>query len=103
MSSPSAVDLARLLEQAERKARRDAKADVAVAPAPRRRAPVGGDLRRARADLEEEAALVGGLPGAQILDLDRVRGDALLVVVDLDLDEVRRGRPARAAAGGASR
>ena len=42
-----------------------------------------------RADLEEEAALVGGLPGAEVLDLDRVRGDALLVVEDLDLDEVR--------------
>ena len=65
------------------------KPDVAVAPAPRRRAAVGRDLRRRRADLQEEAALVGGLPGAQILDLDRVRGDALLVVEDLDLDEVR--------------
>ena len=89
ISSPSARDFARFLEQPEGKAGRDAKADVAVAPAARRRAAVRGDLRRARADLQEEAALVGGLPGAKILDLDRVRGNALLVVVDLDLDQVR--------------
>ena len=88
-SSPSAEDLARLLEEAEREARRDAEADVRVAPAPCGRAPVGGDLRGLGADLEEEAALVGGLAGAEVLDLDRVRGDARLVVEDLDLDEVR--------------
>ena len=64
-------------------------------------APVGRDLRAVGADLEEEAALVGRLAGAQILDLDRVRGDALLAVEDLDLDEVRAPdlRARRAAAG----
>ena len=86
---PFGRDLARLLEEPERKARRDAEADVAIAPALRGRAPVGRDLRRLGADLQEEAALVGGLPGAQVLDLDGVRGDARLVVEDLDLDEVR--------------
>ena len=86
---PLGGDLARLLEETEGKSRRDAEPDVAVAPALRRGAPVGGDLRRLRADLEEEAALVGGLPGAQVFDLDRVRGDAPLVIEDLDLDEVR--------------
>ena len=81
--------LARLLEETERKARRDAEADVLVAPALRRRPAVGGDLRALRRDLEEEAPLVGGLSGAEILDLDRVRGHATLVIEDLDLDEVR--------------
>ena len=72
---------------------------------PRRRggAPVGRDLRAVGADLEEEAALVGGLAGAQVFDLDGVGGHALLVVEDLDLDEVRRARPARAAGAAARR
>src|SRR6202012_682534 len=69
------LDLARLLEEAEGEAGGDAEAGVPVAPAPRRGAPVRGHLRRRGADLEEEAPLVGRLAGAQILDLDGVRGD----------------------------
>src|SRR6185436_584778 len=54
-------DLARLLEEAEREARRDAESDVEIAPALGGRSPVRRDLRRLRADLEEEATLVCGL------------------------------------------
>ncbi len=94
------VHLARLLEEAEGEAGGDAEAGVAVAPAPGRGAAVGRDLRGRRADLQEEAALVGGLAGAQIFHLDGVGGHALLVVVDLDLHEVRAAhlRPHRQAA-----
>src|SRR5690606_20741715 len=63
--------------------------DVAIAAAPRGGSSVSRDLRRLRADLEEEAALVRGLPSAKIFDLDRVRRRAPLVVEHLDLDEVR--------------
>jgi len=42
---------------------------VVVSPTLHRRPAVRGDLRRSGRDLEEEAPLVGGLPGAQILDL----------------------------------
>src|SRR5690606_21218773 len=62
---------------------------VAIASSSRGRPAVRRDLRALRADLEEEAALVGGLSRAEVLDLDRVRRDAALVVEDLDLDEVR--------------
>ena len=41
-------DLARLFEETERKAGRDAEADVSVAPAVGGRAPIGRDLRRLR-------------------------------------------------------
>src|SRR5579884_2781641 len=77
-------DLARLLEEAEGEAGRDAEADVHVAAPARGRAAVGGDLRRLGADLEKEAALVGGLTGAEVFDLDGVGRNAVLVVVDLD-------------------
>ena len=81
-------NLARLLEEAERKARGDAKTHVDVPPAARRRSSVRRDLGGLRADLEEEAALVRRLRGPQVLDLDGVGRNAPLVVVDLDLDEV---------------
>ncbi len=41
-----------------------------------------------RADLEKEAALVGGLAGTKVLDLNRVGGNPRLVVENLDLHEV---------------
>lgn len=41
------------------------------------------------AHLEEEAPLVGGLPGAEVLHLDGVGRDARLPVEDLDLDQMR--------------
>src|SRR5688572_14955610 len=49
---------------------------------------VSGNLGGIRADLEKKAALVRGLPGAQVLHLDRVARDAFLVIVHLDFDEM---------------
>ena len=60
-----------------------------VPSAPKRGSPIGGNLGGVRADLEEEATLVGGLSSSQVLDLDRVRGNSPLVIEDFDLDEVR--------------
>ncbi len=81
--------LSRLFEEPEGKARRDSEADVAIASTLRWRSAVSGDLRRFGADFEKEAPFVGGLSGAEVLDLDGVRRRAALVVEDLDLHEVR--------------
>ncbi len=89
MSSPSAGTSRDFSKRPKGKRVAMRKPTCASRPRCAGRPPVRRDLRRLRADLQEEAALVGGLSGAQILDLDRVRGDALLVVEDLDLDEVR--------------
>src|SRR6478609_1854428 len=61
---------------------------MAIAAAPSRGTAVSRNLGRARADLQEETALIGGLARTQILDFDRIRRDPALVVEDLDLNQV---------------
>lgn len=78
-----------LFEEAEGEACRDPKSDVAIPAAPGRRPAVRSHLRAARTDLEEEATFVGRLIRPKIFHFDRIRGDAGLVIEDLDLYEVR--------------
>ena len=82
-------DLPRLLEEPEGKAGCHAEPHVLVASATHRGSAVCRHLARLGADLEKEAALVGGLSLAQVLDLDGITRNPVLVVVNLDLDEVR--------------
>src|SRR5258706_11636424 len=60
-----------------------------VATASRGSSSVRCNLRRARADLEKEPALVRRLASAQVFDLDRIGWHLSLVVEDFDLDQMR--------------
>lgn len=83
-----AAEFAGLFKEAERKAGGDAEADVLVPSAASGSASVGRDLGGASRDLEKEAALVGGLTCAQVLDFDGVGWEAALVVVDFDFHQM---------------
>ena len=84
-------DLARLLEEAEGEARRDA-ADRQILGRAWRGASMRGHLRGLRADLEEEAALSAGWPAREVFHLDGVARHAPLVI-EASI-RTRWGRPA---------
>jgi hypothetical protein len=82
------VYLERLFEEAEGESCGNTKTTVLGEAASCGGSSICCDLRRLWADLQEEASLVSGLPVPNVLNLNCVRRNATLGIVNFDLDLV---------------